>query len=178
MANEDIKELEKEIEERKAAAQIVEQETKSITDISVEDIKFKIDNSKSMEEQAEDIVGAMATAKAVQDEDTAQSLAEKKAEELKAKASAKEKKAQAAEFTAETQRQEAERSLYEAVLETFGIFKHLPKWLMKTLVLIFSPIYVALNLIIGVPCGIVKTLIINVDGIICRYEKADEKKQT
>lgn len=165
------------IEELRAIAEKEIAQEKSITDLSASDIKLSLDHKKSVEEQAEDISFAMATAKAVSDESTAKDLTEKKAEELKAKASAKEKKAETESIEATTEKQEAERRLYEAVLETFGIFKHLPKWLMKTLVMIFSPIYVFLNLLIGVPCGFVKVLIINIDGILIRYESADEKRQ-
>lgn len=150
---------------------------KSIDEISVTDIKMQLDKTKSYEEQAEDVVGAMATARAVANEQVAQELSDRKAAELKAKASAKAKQAAAGEINAETDKQEAERKLYEAVLETFGIKKHLPKWLMQIMVFIFTPIYIVLSLIIGIPCGIVKTLIDNVDNIICRYESAEEKNK-
>lgn len=149
-------------------------EKKSINSVSVNDIEFSLDKSKDYEKQAEDVVGAMATARAVANEKVAEDLSAKKADELRSKASAKAKRAEAADITAETEKQEAERKLYEAVLETFGIKKHLPKWLMRTLVVIFTPIYVVLALIIGIPCGVIKTVIDNVDNIICRYESAGE----
>ncbi|MGN0805251.1 MAG: hypothetical protein ACI4MS_07700 [Candidatus Coproplasma sp.] len=166
-----ISEIEREISAPK------QDEKKSIANVNVNDIEFTLDKSKSYEKQAEDVVGAMATARAVSDEKVAKDLAEKKAEELRSKASAKAKQAETADINAETEKQEAERKLYEAVLETFGIRKHLPKWLMNSLVVIFTPIYIVLSLIIGVPCGIVKTVIDNVDNIICRYESADEKSK-
>ena len=150
---------------------------KAITDLSVSDIKMKIDESKSMEQQAEDIVGAMATAKAVQDEQTAKELTEKKSEELLAKAEAKKKQAQTAETKAEVEKQEANRSKNEAVLQTFGINKHLPDWLLKIMVVLFSPIYIVLTIVIGVPCGVVKVLIDNIDNILVRYENADDKNR-
>lgn len=152
-------------------------EKKSIDSVSVNDIEFSLDKSKDYEKQAEDVVGAMATARAVANEKVAEDLSAKKADELRSKASAKAKRAEAADITAETEKQEAERKLYEAVLETFGIKKHLPKWLMRTLVVIFTPIYVVLALIIGIPCGVIKTVIDNVDNIICRYESAGESSK-
>ena len=170
-----IEELTEIYKEEKKSTDIVEK--KSITDLSANDITVAIDHSKSMEQQAEDIVGAMATARAVEDEQTAKELTENKAEELKAKAKAKEKKAETERVRATTEQQKAQREHYEAVLETFGIFKHLPKWLMVALVFIFSPIYIFLNVLIGIPCGFVKVLIINIDGILTRFEEANETRK-
>jgi hypothetical protein len=42
------------------------------------------------------------------------------------------------------------------------------------MVFIFSPVYVVLTVIIGVPCGVVKVLIDNIDNILVRYESAEE----
>lgn len=149
-----------------------EEKAKSLSEMSVDDIQFRLDTSKSYEEQAEDLVGAMATAKAVSDEETAKDIADKKAEELKAKADEKLKKAQTNQTNAQVDKQEAERLKNEAVLSTFGITKHLPDWLLKTMVIMFSPIYIVLTILIGIPCGIVKVLIDNIDNILVRYETA------
>lgn len=171
--------VEKEKEERKSnenkAVVEVKDDRKPITELSAEDIKIKIDDSKSMEAQAEDVVGAMATANAVKDEQTAKALTDKKAEELLAKAEAKKKEAQTAETQAEVKKQEANRSKYEAVLQTFCINKHLPDWLLKIMVFVFSPIFILISIVIGVPCGIVKVLIDNIDNIIVTYENAESK---
>lgn len=147
-------------------------EKKSLSKVSVDDIEFQLDTSKTYEEQAEDLVGAMATAKAVSNEETAKDIADKKAEELKAKADEKLKQAQTNQTTAEVNKQEAERLKNEAVLSTFGITKHLPDWLLKIMVILFSPIYILLTIIIGIPCGVVKVLIDNIDNILVRYETA------
>lgn len=162
-------------EDKTASVVEVREERKSITEISAKDIKVKFDDSKSMEEQAEDVVGAMATANAVQDEQTAKALTDKKAEELLAKAETKKKEAKTAETEAEVRQQEANRSKYEAVLQTFCINKHLPDWLLKIMVIIFSPIFIALSLVIGIPCGAVKVLIDNIDNILVTYENAESK---
>lgn len=159
--------------EQNNAVLAVENECKAITEISANDIKLKIDESKSMEQQAEDVVGAMATAKAVQDEETAKALTDKKAEELLAKAEAKKKEAKTAETKAEVKLQEANRSKNEAVLQTFGINKHLPDWLLKIMVVLFAPIYIVLSFIIGVPCGVIKFLIDDIDNILVTYENAE-----
>ena len=150
--------------------EIVAVEKKTLSEVNVGDIEFTIDKSKSYEEQAEDVVGAMATAAAVSDKETADDLAEKKAEELKAKASKKLKAAQTDDINAETDKEEAERVRNEAVLQTFGITKHLPNWLLRIMVVIFSPIYILLTVIIGIPCGVIKVLIENIDNILVRYE--------
>ena len=149
----------------------------AITDLSAADIKMRIDKNKSMEAQAEDVVGAMATARAVTDEKTAKEITEKKADELKAKASAKKKEAEAQVVKAETNKQEAERELYEAVLSDFALNKHYPKWLMKILVFILSPIFIVKSLVIGVPFGLVKTIMDNIDNVVCRYQKVDDKNK-
>ena len=172
--NEEINDLVKQeiAEIKKEEAKPVER--KGIGNLDVNDIELTIDRSKSFEQQAEDIVGAMATAEAVKDKQTAKDLAEKKAEELKAKASHKLKAAQTEDIKAETAKQEANRSKNEAVLQTFGINKHLPDWLLKIMVVLFSPIFIVLTIIIGVPCGVVKVLIDNIDNILVRYDTAKD----
>ena len=156
--------------------QLIEQEKpieKSITELSAKDITYKVDTEKSFEQQAEDIVGAMATAKAVSDKTTAEDIAEKKSQELKTKAETKLKDAQTQDIKATTEMQEAKRQKYEAVLETFGIKKHLPDYLLQIMVWLFTPIYIVLAIIIGIPCGVIKVLIDNIDNILVRYEKAE-----
>ena len=147
---------------------------KSIDAISVSDIKIHLDDNKSIEAQAEDVVGAMVTANAINDQSVKSTLTDKKAEELVNKANEKATKAKKVAIDAETELQKAERDLYEAVLNTFGIYKHLPRGLMKILVWIFSPLYVFISLLIGLPCGFVKIIIDNLDGIVCRYDKTGD----
>lgn len=144
---------------------------KALTEVNFNDVKFKLDTSKDFEKQVEDVLGGVVTASAVQDAGVQKELKEKKAEELVNKARTKANKAQEDAIKAETEVQKAERDLYEAVLNTFGIFKHLPRFLMKILVWILSPLYTVLSILIGLPCAFVKILIDNLDGIICRYEK-------
>lgn len=147
---------------------------KSIDAISVSDIRIHLDDNKSIEAQAEDVVGAMVTANAINDQSVKSTLTDKKAEELVNKANEKATKAKKVAIDAETELQKAERDLYEAVLNTFGIYKHLPRGLMKILVWIFSPLYIFISLLIGLPCGFVKIIIDNLDGIVCRYDKTGD----
>lgn len=175
MEDKELDDIEKRIEEKKLELAIKEKDSfKSIDKISVSDIKMKIDNDKDVEAQAKDVVGALATVSAIQDEGVRKEITDKKAEELVHEAEKKANEAKEQAINAETEVQKAQRNLYEAVLNTFGIYKHLPRGLMKILVWIFSPIYVALSLIIGLPCGFVKVLIDNLDGIVCRYEKTED----
>ena len=104
----DLEAIEQEIQSRNQAENLPATTTqKSIAQVGVDDIQLTLDKTRSLEEQASDVVGAMATARAVQDEDTAQSLADKKAAELKARAKAKVKQAEADETKATTDKEEA-----------------------------------------------------------------------
>lgn len=175
MGNDELEKIQREIENKKLELAIQDEEKKkSIDKISVGDIKIKLDDKKSIESQAEDVVGAMVTASAINDEKVKETLTNKKAEELVNRAEEKASKAKTQSINAETELQKAERDLYEAVLNTFGIYKHLPRGLMKTLVWIFSPLFVIISLLIGIPCGFVKIIIDNLDGIICRYDKTGD----
>ena len=173
--HDELEQIKSEIENKKLELALQEEEKKkSIDKISVADIKIKLDDNKSIESQAEDVVGAMVTASAISDENIKSALTDKKAEELVNKANEKATKAKKVAIDAETELQKAERDLYEAVLNTFGIYKHLPRGLMKTLVWIFSPLYTIISLLIGIPCGFCKILIDNLDGIVCRYDKTGD----
>lgn len=173
--HDELEQIKSEIENKKLELALQEEEKKkSIDKISVADIKIKLDDNKSIESQAEDVVGAMVTASAITDKNIKSALTDKKAEELVNKANEKATKAKKVAIDAETELQKAERDLYEAVLNTFGIYKHLPRGLMKTLVWIFSPLYTIISLLIGIPCGFCKILIDNLDGIVCRYDKTGD----
>lgn len=173
--NNDLEQIQSEIQQKKLELALKEEDKKkSIDKIDVSDIKIKIDDTKSVESQAEDVVGAMVTASAIKDNNVKSILTDKKAEELVNKAEEKTTKAKKSAIDAETELQKAERDLYESVLNTFGIFKHLPRGLMKFLVWIFSPLYVLLAFIIGLPCGFINVLIDNLDGIVCCYDKTGD----
>ena len=148
---------------------------KSLSDISINDVKFKVDTTKDYEEQARDVAMAMATAKAVSDEATSVGLSTAKKEELLTKAEVKVKTAQKEVIEAETEIQKAERESYEGMLETFGFYRHLPRWLLKAIVISLTPFYYIIGFIIGIPCGFIKILIENIDGIIVKYDKTGDK---
>lgn len=176
MDDQKMTEIEQAIANKKLELAKIEEEKnkKPIDQIDVSDVTVKLDPTKSVDEQTKDVVGAMVTAAVIQDSTVKEALKDKKAEELVNEASSKATKAKRSAVEAETELQKAERDLYEAVLNTFGIYKHLPRGLMKTLVWIFSPLYTLISLLIGIPCGFCKILIDNLDGIVCRYDKTGD----
>lgn len=169
-------ELEKEQEQKQeTAVQVADTTEKSIADVTLKDVHFKLNTDKTYEEQAEDVVGAMATAKAVEDKGTVDALASAKQSELIDKQYTKVKQAKKQSIEAETEIQKAEWDTYKVLFDTFNINSHLPKWLQKIVVSILTPFYLVFVLAIKVPCGFVRMLIDGIDGIICRYERADER---
>ena len=168
-------ELEKEQKQEKAIQSAAQTSDKSIADVSLKDVKFKLDSNQTYEQQAKDVVNAMATAKAVEDEATVQALAKGKQDELIGEQQSKVKKTQKDFIDAQTEVQKAEYDSNKALFDTFNIISHLPKWLQMIVVPLLTPFYLIGVLVIKVPCGFVRMLIDGIDGIICRYEKADER---
>ena len=148
---------------------------KSIADVSLSDIHFKLDTTQSYEEQAKDVVNATAIAKAVKDKNTVEILAKGKQNELIGEQQAKIKKTQRDLKDSETELQKAEFDSNKTLFDTFNIVSHLPKWLQMIVVPLLTPFYLIGVLVIKVPCGFIRMLIDGIDGIICRYEKADER---
>lgn len=166
---------EKQEQTQEKAVQVANTTEKSIADVTLKDVHFKINTDKTYEEQAEDVVGVMATVKAVEDKGTVEALASAKQSELIDKQYTKVKQAKKQSIEAETEIQKAEWDTYKVLFDTFNINSHLPKWLQKIVVSILTPFYLVFVLAIKVPCGFVRMLIDGIDGIICRYERADER---
>lgn len=162
-------------QEQEKAVALTNMTDKSIADVSLSDIRFKLDTTQSYEEQAKDAVNAMATAKAVKDQNTVDALAKGKQDELIGEQQAKIKKTQKDLKDSETELQKAEFDSNKTLFDTFNIVSHLPKWLQMIVVPLLTPFYLIGVLVIKVPCGFVRMLIDGIDGIICRYEKADER---
>lgn len=174
----DFDELKKEQEEKQEqekAVALPNMMDKSIADVSLSDIHFKLDTTQSYEDQAKDVVNATAIAKAVKDQNTVEMLAKGKQDELIGEQQAKIKKTQRDLKDSETELQKAEFDSNKTLFDTFNIVSHLPKWLQMIVVPLLTPFYLIGVLVIKVPCGFVRMLIDGVDGIICRYEKADER---
>ena len=168
-------EPEKEQKQEKAIQSVAQTSDKSIADVSLKDVKFKLNTNQTYEEQAKDVVNAMATAKAVEDEATVQALAKGKQDELIGEQQAKITKTKKDLKDSETELQKSEFDSNKTLFDTFNIVSHLPKWLQMIVVPLLTPFYLIGVLVIKVPCGFVRMLIDGIDGIICRYEKADER---
>lgn len=147
---------------------------KPITDVGVKDIVVHLDKSQDVSKQAEQLAELMSTARVMQDEATKDVLASSKKSELIDRSVAKVKAAQKGVIEAETEVQKAEQESYEGLLTTFGFFHHLPRWLTKILVYCLTPFFLIIGFIIGIPCGLVKILIENIEGIIVKYQKTDD----
>lgn len=172
----DFDKLEREqAEAKEKAIQVADTTDKPIADVSLKDVKFKLNTNQTYEEQAKDVVNAMATAKAVEDEATVQALAKGKQDELIGEQQAKITKTKKDLKDSETELQKSEFDSNKTLFDTFNIVSHLPKWLQMIVVPLLTPFYLIGVLVIKVPCGFVRMLIDGIDGIICRYEKADER---
>lgn len=148
---------------------------KSISDVSLSDVHYRVDGTKSYEEQTEDVVGAMTIVKAVGDEGTMQALATGKQSELIDKQQARVKKAQKEVIDAETEIQQAKFENRTLLFDTFNITAHLPKWLQAVIEPILGFFYILFVIVVKVPCGLVRMLIDGIDAVLVRYEKKDEQ---
>lgn len=155
--------------------QTINAEAKSITDIGIKDVKVTIDHTKAAGEQVKEVIDYAATVGAIQDESTVKQIAEHKKEELVADAEVKAKGARKQSVQADTEVQRAKRAKFQLLFDTFGVADHIPDWLLKILMCIFAPFYVLFVIVIGIPTGFVRFLTDCVDGILVRYDRADDK---
>jgi len=179
MENEEIEKLiaeRQQAKEEQTKNELVEVKKKSINEISLSDVKVTLNSNQDYNQQVKDVVGAMSKADAIKDENTnvRENLKTLAGQELLGEAQAQMKEAQKKVVQAETEVQKAEREAYEGVLETFGFFKHLPHWLTKIIVTALTPFFILIGFVVGIPCGFIKIVIDNIDGIIVRYKKSDD----
>lgn len=130
--------------------------------VKVPTLQFELDKSKSFNEQAKDVVGAMATAKAIQDEKLVKNVTEAKKDELASKAAADAKTEKAKTKDAEKKLQESTFGIYEGVASYIGLKRALPERMLKGLMLVMQPVLGVCIFVIGLPIGI---LAIIMDGI-------------
>lgn len=142
-------------------------------DYKLENIEAVVDNSKSFSEQVEEYVDVSSTMAAAKDEETQNILTQQKKEQLIGKATVKVKEVQKEAIEAETDIQKAKREKYQLLFDTFGVSDHIPDWLLKVLMVIFAPFYILYVVVIGIPSGFVRYAIDCFDGILVRYDKAD-----
>ena len=171
----DFDKIEQEQEIAKNALVQAETTEKSIADVTLSDVHFKVDSTATYEEQAEDVVNAMTIVKAVEDEGTRQALATGKQSELIGKQQAKIKKAQKEVVEAETNIQEAQYDNKKILFDTFNITAHLPRGLQIVVEPILAFFFIIFMIITKVPCGFARMLIDGIDSVLVRYEKKDEQ---
>ena len=96
------------------------------TEIRTEDLQFEVDKSKSFNEQAKDMVGAIATKQAIEDAELQKDITDAKKKELKNNAEKELKKEQES-------LQEAEYGVCKGIASYAGIKKPLPQKYQKIL---------------------------------------------
>ncbi len=150
----------------------VKEESKALTevkepkDIPVPQLQFEVDHKKSYTEQAKDVVGVMATQKAIEDEDLVKDITETKKEELKANANANLNEEQAKAKDSEKSLQAANYGVYEGVATYAGIKKPLPQKMQKVLFGIMSGFQVFFLILIGVPTSVFNIVADCVDSMV------------
>lgn len=137
----------------------------SIIDTEVPKLKVELDKDKTYTEQAKDLVGVMATQKAIEDEDLVKDITEAKKEELRTGADANLKEEQAKAKTAEKTLQEANYGVYEGVATYAGVKKPLPKGMQRVLFSILSFFQIVVLILVGTPTSIINILADCVDSI-------------
>lgn len=141
------------------------EEQPSIIDTEVPKLKVELDKDKTYTEQAKDLVGVMATQKAIEDEDLVKDITEAKKEELRTGADANLKEEQAKAKTAEKTLQEANYGVYEGVATYAGVKKPLPKGMQRVLFNILSFFQIVVLILVGTPTSIINILADCVDSI-------------
>lgn len=175
----DEEEIKEEVVEEAEDNALVVQDSQKIAlkDYTLDKITTHIDQTRSYQEQIEDFAEAQASVAALQDDGTQDVLMQAKKSEFIDKANVKAKQAQEQVIQAETDIQKAKREKYQLLFDTFGVSDHIPDWLLKILMVIFAPFYVLYVVLIGIPTGFVRFLIDCVDGILVRYDKADNGRK-
>lgn len=112
------------------------------TEIKTEDLQFEVDRSKSFNEQAKDIVGAMATKQAIEDKDLQKDITDTKKKELKNNAEKELKKEQES-------LQEAEYGVYKGIASYAGIKKPLPQKYQKILFFMYMVLLFPFQVTVG-----------------------------
>lgn len=136
--------------------------------VKVPILNFELDKTKSFNDQAKDIVGAMATAKAIEDEKLVKDVTAAKKDELTSKAEADAKNEKAKNKDAEKKLQESTFGIYEGVASYIGLKRALPEKMLKILMAFIQPMLGLFIFAIGLPIGIIAIIM---DGINVLAEK-------
>lgn len=136
---------------------------------SIDDIKLELDKTKSLKEQAKDVVDLAATSKAVQDEKLVDDITNLKKEELKTNAESSLKEEQVKSKETEKKLQEANYGVYNGIATLIGLKKPLPNPMLKALMWILSPFLVLYYFIIGLITGIINITMDCINSIVIRF---------
>lgn len=136
---------------------------------SLDDIKFELDKTKSLKEQAKDVVDLAATSKAVQDDKLVNDITNFKKEELKTSAESSLKEEQVKSKEAEKKLQEANYGVYNGIAILIGLKKPLPNPMLKALMWILAPFLVLYYFIIGLLTGIINITMDCINSIVVRF---------
>lgn len=166
-------ELEKSIREKaKAVVEAHEKPTEqSAVDVFNQKLEFRFDTTKPPEEQAKDIIGVKATAKAIEDEDLTKGVTDRKKAEILNHADAHLKKEEAENKKADILLQEANYGVYNGVATYAGIKKPLPQKMQKILFTILSAFQLLFLIAVGFPISVVNILLDSVDSVIEKMGK-------
>lgn len=124
-------------------------------------VTLKQDENKSFNEQAKELVGALATKEAIEDEELRKELTEKKKKELKSSAETELKKEQES-------LQEAEYGVYKGIASYAGIKKPLPKRYQKILFTMYMVLLFPFQLIVGSVFCVINFFADCVDGFMSK----------
>lgn len=116
--------------------------TELTNEIKTENLQFEVDKSKSFNEQAKDIVGAIATKQAIEDTNLQKEITDTKKKELKNSAEKELKKEQ-------EELQEAEYGVYKGIASYAGIKKPLPQKYQKILFSMYMILLFPFQLTVG-----------------------------
>lgn len=128
--------------------------------------EFEVDKSKSYTEQAKDIVGALATQKAVEDDKLVDTITDIKKEELTESATANLKEEKVKAKDAEKKLNAANYGIFEGVATYAGIKKPLPAKMQKILFTILGGLQTFFLVLIGLPTSIITIIADCIDAIV------------
>lgn len=129
-------------------------------------IEFQVDKTKSYSEQAKDLVGVKATEKALEDEELAKNVTDRKKAEILNHADAHLKQEEAENQKAETTLQAAKYGVYEGVANYAGIKKPLPQKMQNILFTILSAVQTILLIAFGIPVSIINIVADGIDSVV------------
>lgn len=158
---EEVKEIEQTSDEK--------QDT-SVVKIPVnKELHFELDKTKTVTEQAKDLVGLAATSKAVEDETLVEDITKTKKEELKLAAETSRKEEEVKSSKTEKALQDANYGIYSGIADLIGLKKPLPNRMLKVLMFILMPLLVIYYTVFGFITGIINVTMDCVNAVTERF---------